>query len=317
LREAAPHHDRSPESAHGEFALVDNGLPLAAAQLNNRLNRCMVSVVQDPTARRDSDTPLKTPPGAGGDLAADNATHEMREQLLAASRRSVLGELASSLAHELNQPLAAIATFAQAGSRLLAGDRGDVARAREVLAEIAKQALRAGDVIRRMQQIIRHQEPAKVQVDCRELAEDFMVFAEPVARIHGVRITLDVADSLPPIQADPVQLLQLLMILFQNAIDAVKDLPRDRGSIVIALSQRGHQVELAVTDNGVGVGETAVDRLFRPFFTTKSGGTGLGLAICRSIAAHHGGDITFHSPPAGGARFCVNLPAGGVLPEGK
>jgi two-component system sensor kinase FixL len=244
------------------------------------------------------------------DRDAEDAAYHLRERVLAVGRWSLLGELASGLAHELNQPLAAITTFAQAGVRLLDQASPDLRRARAVLDDIASQALRAGDVIRRMRSLIRSQKAEKALVDCNALVQDFMVLAEPMARAHDVRVTLDLAPAVPPVEGDSPQLQQLLMILFRNAIDAVQGGAVSAAGREVGVVTRVENgaVCISVLDRGPGVPEAVARELFRPFFSTKADGTGLGLAICRNIAGQHSGDLYFENRPDGGARFWVRLP---------
>jgi two-component system, LuxR family, sensor kinase FixL len=240
--------------------------------------------------------------------AAADAAHDMHERILAVGRWSLLGEMASGLAHELNQPLAAIAAYAQAGSNLLAREPARVERARAVLTEITAQALRAGDVLERTRRLVRVQPQERRPTDCNEIVRDFMVLAEPLARVHGFTLSPSLAADMPPIDADVVQLQQLLMILFRNAIDAVENQPSGRRRITIITADDSGSVDLGVEDSGPGVSHEAAREMFRPFFTTKPGGTGLGLAVCRSIASQHGGQLMFANQPGGGARFWARLP---------
>jgi C4-dicarboxylate-specific signal transduction histidine kinase len=223
---------------------------------------------------------------------------------------AMLGELAAELAHELNQPLAAITAYADGAGRLLAQsqDPADLHRARQIIEAISGQALRAGDVIEQMRRLVRHEPGTIIRVSPNRIVRDLLVLVEPVLRHHGAELGLELVAELPVIRGDPVRLQQLLMILFRNAVDAIIQQPSGQRRVTFSTASRLDRVELAVTDTGPGVPEDAVPQLFQPFFTTKVGGTGLGLAAGRSIAAEHGGDLYFHNLPAGGARFWVELP---------
>jgi C4-dicarboxylate-specific signal transduction histidine kinase len=242
---------------------------------------------------------------------------DVRDPVHDASRYSsaelyaMLGELAAELAHELNQPLAAITAYADGAGRLLAqaSDPADLARARQIVEAIAGQAMRAGDVIEQMRRLVRHAPGRRMRVSPNRLVRDLLVLTEPVLRHHGAELGLDLAADLPLVHGDPVRLQQLLMILFRNAVDAISQQPPGRRRVVFSTRSQLDRVELAVTDTGPGVPADAVPRLFQPFFTTKPGGTGLGLAAGRSIAAEHAGDLNFCNLPDGGARFWVELPA--------
>jgi C4-dicarboxylate-specific signal transduction histidine kinase len=226
---------------------------------------------------------------------------------------AMLGELAAELAHELNQPLAAITAYADGAGKLLAKtpEPADLVRAREIVAAIAGQALRAGDVIEQMRRLIRH-EPGRWLITApNAVVTDLLVLAEPLARHHAARLDVELAADLPEVRADPVRLQQLLMILLRNALDAVDPMPPSRRRIRLGTAAHADRVRLVVSDSGPGVAQAVAHQLFEPFFTTKPGGTGLGLAAGRSIAAEHRGDLAFANLPDGGASFWVELPTMG------
>lgn len=233
---------------------------------------------------------------------------------------AMLGELAAELAHELNQPLAAITAYADGAGKLLAQssapDSPDLRRARQIVEAIAGQALRAGDVIEQMRRLVRAEPGRRATVYPNTVIRDLLVLVEPVVRHHAAELRLDLAPDLPPVCADPVRLQQLLMILVRNAVDAVASRPPGQRRITVSSAAHLDHVRLAVTDSGPGVPPAAVEQLFQPFFTTKAGGTGLGLAAGRSIAAEHGGDLLFENLHDGGARFWVELPAQREDPAG-
>lgn len=239
-----------------------------------------------------------------GQLAHDASRYSSAELY------AMLGELAAELAHELNQPLAAITAYADGAGRLLAQSRdpADLQRARQIVEAIAGQAMRAGDVIEQMQRLVRHEPGSWGPVFPNRLVRDLLVLVEPVIRHHEAELHLDLAADLPAVRGDPVRLQQLLMLLFRNALDAIAGQPAGHRHVTFSSCNRLGQVTLAVTDSGPGVPATAVPQLFQPFFSTKHGGTGLGLAAGRSIAAEHGGELYFRNLPAGGARFWVELP---------
>jgi len=177
------------------------------------------------------------------------------------------------------------------------------------LEQISVQALRAGEGIRRLRNFVRNREVKRETVDCRRLLEELRMLADSDARLHDVRLRLDCPVGLPPLHADPVQLQQVTLNLVRNAIEALAGAPEPLREVVIAAGLNADgDVEITVADQGPGVSADAIEQLFNPFYTTKTGGMGLGLAISRSIVRAHGGRL-WHSPntPAG-ACFHLTLP---------
>jgi two-component system sensor kinase FixL len=221
-----------------------------------------------------------------------------------------MGEMAAGLAHEINQPLAAIATYAQACQRFVRSPNRDDADVLEALEQISVQALRAGEVIRRLRNFVKNREVKREPVDCNRLLDDLRTLAETDARLHNVRLRIEAAPGLPSVYADPIQLQQVVLNLVRNAIDAMSEAPETRREVLLSTRQLPDgEIEIIVADHGSGLAPEAAEHLFNPFFTTKSGGTGLGLAISRSIVRAHGGRL-WHTPNEGtGARFHFTLPA--------
>jgi two-component system sensor kinase FixL len=235
----------------------------------------------------------------------------LRVRLTQFSRLSTMGEMAAGLAHEINQPLTAIATYAQACQRLLAQQHPEDAidDVRTALEQISQQSLRAGEVIRRLRNFVRNREVKRESVDCRRLLDELSTLAGADARLHDVTLRIDCASDLPVVHADAVQLQQVVLNLVRNAIDAMADVPAAQREINLSagLNSDG-DVEIAVSDRGPGLSPQAVEQLFRPFFTTKLGGTGLGLAISLSIVRAHGGRLWYTPAQRGGARLQFTLP---------
>jgi two-component system sensor kinase FixL len=228
-----------------------------------------------------------------------------------------MGEMAAGLAHEINQPLSAIAMYAQAGQRFMRSPTREDADVLEALEQINAQALRAGEVIRRLRNFVKNREVKREPVDCNRLLEDLRTLAETDARLHNVRLRIDDEPHLPTVYADPIQLQQVVLNLVRNAIDAMADVPESQREIVLSahLVPEG-EIEVVVADHGTGLAPDASEHLFNPFFTTKSGGTGLGLAISRSIVRAHGGRL-WHTPnERTGARFHFTLPVS-PAPKGE
>ncbi len=250
---------------------------------------------------------------------AEEAARQSEARLNHFARLSTMGEMAAGLAHEINQPLTAIATFSQAATRMLARpesiEREDLS---EALDQITAQALRAGEVIRRLRAFVKNREVRHERVDCRRVVEDSRLLLEADARSNNVQLRLQVADSLPPITADPVQLQQVLINLVRNAIEASIDVPGAHREVVVSAKLDGEgMVEVAVADHGHGLSPEAAERLFHPFFTTKPSGTGLGLVISSSIIRAHHGRLAYRSTPGGGCTFFFTLPPLGVLPSAE
>ena len=249
--------------------------------------------------------------------ATEDEARQLQERLTHFSRLSTMGEMAAGLAHEINQPLAAIATYAQACQRFMRSPNRDDADVLEALEQISVQALRAGEVIRRLRNFVKNREVKREPVDCNRLLDDLRTLAETDARLHNVRLRIDAAAGLPTVYADPIQLQQVVLNLVRNAIDAMSEAPAPRREVLLSTRQLPEgEIEIVVADHGSGLAPEAAEHLFNPFFTTKSGGTGLGLAISRSIVRAHGGRL-WHTPNEGtGARFHFTLPAA-PAPEGE
>lgn len=241
---------------------------------------------------------------------AEDEARVLQERLTHFSRLSTMGEMAAGLAHEINQPLSAIATYARACQRLIVQPDPEIEDIVGALEQINAQALRAGEVIRRLRNFVKNREVKREPVNCARLLEDLRTLAETDARLHNIRLRLDLQEPLPTVHADPIQLQQVVLNLVRNAIDAMADAPEDRREVVLATRVASDgEVQVTVTDHGTGLAPEATEHLFNPFFTTKASGTGLGLAISRSIVRAHGGRL-WHTPNDGcGVRFHFTLPA--------
>jgi two-component system sensor kinase FixL len=241
--------------------------------------------------------------------------HQTRERLAQFGRLSTLGEMAASLAHELNQPLTAIATYTQACQRLIESGQSDDDEILTALKKCNAQAQRAGEVIRRLRQFVKKKELGRREVSFDELFRDLTVLAEVDARDNGVSLTIDVAKGLPRVLVDAVQIQQVILNLIRNGIDAMMNVNHyDDGISVTVDKSPNDQVRIMVTDHGTGITKEDEKKIFQPFFTTKASGMGLGLAISRSIIESHGGVLSFTKNPSGGTTFHFTLP---VISEAK
>ncbi len=238
--------------------------------------------------------------------AAQEKVRSLQSELINVTRRSAMGAMASTLAHELNQPLAAIGNYA-AGSRraLEAGGQADAVAAS--VAAIERCALRAGNIIRSLRAITRESTSMRQTIDAGLLVREAAALAM-AAGGEAVTLHLDLADQLP-VSADPVQIQQVIVNLVRNAIDAVQG--SKRREIAIAARIAGGEARIQVDDSGPGIEPDLIDRLFESFVTSKADGMGIGLSICRTIVEAHGGRISAANRPGGGASLLVSLPAAG------
>jgi len=239
---------------------------------------------------------------------ARELARQQDERLQATSRLVTMGEMASTLAHELNQPLGAIASYNSGCINRLEAGQLDAAELRDIHDKIGRQARRAGEIIRRVHDFVRRSEPKREALLLNTVIRDAVGLIEADARKRRMRIISELAPDLPPITADPVMIEQILVNLVRNGMDAMADLPPEQRQVLIQTRQRNHMLEVRVTDRGCGIDPETAARLFQPFFTTKAEGMGMGLNICRSIAELHHGRLTFEPNPSGGTIFILTLP---------
>nr|MBO2487853.1 hypothetical protein [Gammaproteobacteria bacterium] len=241
---------------------------------------------------------------------AEDEARQLQERITHFGRISTMGEMAAGIAHEVNQPLAAIATYAQACQRLISTGDYSSEEIAEALAHIGAQALRAGEVIRRLRTFVKNREVRRELIEANRLLEDILTLAQTDARHNGVQIVVETASESPLVQADAVQIQQVILNLVRNSIDAMQGVPESRRQLTLRtrIDAEG-DVEFMVADRGPGIDPAVAAELFNPFFTTKPGGMGLGLSISRSIIRAHGGKLWCSPNPGGGARFFFTLPA--------
>jgi two-component system sensor kinase FixL len=239
---------------------------------------------------------------------AEEEAQRTRERLTHVSRLSTMGEMAGGLAHEINQPLTAITVYAQACARLLEHGAEHVDEMREALAQISAQAIRAGEVIRRLRAMVKQHATRRATIDCNQIVRELITLAGPDARANDIALRLELAPDPLPVCADVVQIQQVLLNLIRNAIDATLAVAQSARRIDIRTALLDDEVEVNVVDYGCGLTQEARERLFEPFFTTKSSGTGLGLSISRGIVRDHGGRLQCAPNPQGGSAFSFTLP---------
>jgi PAS domain S-box-containing protein len=220
------------------------------------------------------------------------------------SRVAMLGELSGALAHELNQPLTAILSNAQAAQRFLAQPAPDLAEVREILADIVAEDKRAGDIIQRLRRLFGKQDTPRQRLDAGDVVGGAVRLLRNDMINHGQTVRTELSDEALAVAADPVQLQQVMINLLMNASDA----QQDGGTIVARSARAGDGVQISIIDRGTGLAPAVLERLFDPFYTTKERGMGLGLSICRNIIGAHDGRLWAENNPGGGASFHVWLP---------
>jgi len=240
--------------------------------------------------------------------AAQEAVRESRERLTHVARLSTMGELATGLAHEINQPLTAITLYAQAAERLAALPTPDNAEILTALRQISTQSLRAGEIIKRLRALVRNRQTQEELLDLNAVVRELAVLVESDARSNDVRLVIELAPQLPQVVGDAVQLQQVMLNLVRNAIEAVQSAGSER-LVVLRTAPCPAGVEMSVSDLGPGVDPSIRERLFQAFATTKAEGTGLGLAISRSIMENHGGQLAWREHKPSGSCFYFQLPA--------
>jgi two-component system sensor histidine kinase TtrS len=244
--------------------------------------------------------------------AAEEARQHQIE-LAHVARLSTMGEMASGIAHELNQPLSAISNYTRGSIRMLqSGTNESREKLVEVMERVAAQAERAGEIIRQLRRFIRKEEPERKWVDINRLIRELVAFLQPELRKGKVSLDLQLDESLPLLWAHDIQLEQVLLNLTRNAIEAMHDVPQHRRRLLIrtAMYNEGN-IEVVVEDGGHGIPEILRENIFEPFITTKDQGMGLGLSISRGIIEAHGGKLLLDEMNRPGTRLRIILPIGG------
>lgn len=234
--------------------------------------------------------------------------HELQSELVHMSRLTALGEMSSALAHELNQPLSAIAGYLSGAQRLLARQQDATSeKLRDVLNKAVAQALRSGDIIRRLREFVSRGETAHHAESVAKLVEEASALALVGARQLGVRVVFDLDERVDHVLVDKVQIQQVVLNLIRNAVEAMAESPQRELTVASAPAPNG-MVDIRVTDTGPGIASEVAERLFQPFVTTKAQGMGVGLSICRTIIEAHGGRIWAEPNPQGGTAFHMTVP---------
>ena len=227
------------------------------------------------------------------------------EQMEHTIRLSLIGEMASTMAHEINQPLAAILTYARSCERRFEVG-SDIGRIREAVGRIAVHAERAGDIVKRMRELVRKSSSQQLPLDAASTFRDTLALFEPTAMAAGVALQADIPDRLPTICADRLQIEEIILNLLENALEATEG--NSERKIQIAVTAADGNLKVSVSDNGPGLAEGAREHLFEAFFTTKPKGLGLGLSLCRTIVEAHGGRLDVDDSKPGTTTFWFYLP---------
>jgi PAS domain S-box-containing protein len=263
--------------------------------------------------RRDQAGVLRLVLGAVTDISARKESEEQarqqQEQLVHFSRLTLLGEMASGIAHELNQPLMAVANYSQAALRRLRSDNGSAEQLRNCLEKSLQQALLAGEILKRLRRLVSRRPPEQSKTDLIEAVHEVVEMLRAEAERSQVQFRIQSSERLPQVIGDRVQLQQVLLNLVRNGLEAMQDTPADQRLLTVDSRQidRGH-VAVSVIDQGSGCDTQELERLFEPFFTTKAQGLGLGLSISRTIIESHGGQLTVRPNPTRGLTFQFTLP---------
>jgi PAS domain S-box-containing protein len=240
---------------------------------------------------------------------------QAQAELAHINRVTTMGELTASLAHEVNQPIAAAVTNANACLRWLAREHPDLQEAREAAMRIAKDGTRAAEIIKRIRSLFRKGTSERELVDLNEIIREMVVLLRSEAARYFVSFRTELSAEIPQIMADRVQLQQVLMNLILNGIDAMKDANETRELTIKSRQGENGQVLVSVSDTGAGLPSQQIDHIFKAFFTTKPHGTGMGLRISRSIVESHGGRLWAADNSPRGASFCFSLPTKAESPE--
>lgn len=291
---------RSPERTQSEIRCSDGSWALAMEHKTS--NGELVALRMDITRLKVAESALR---------ASLERQRELQGEFHHVSRLSAMGEMAATLAHELNQPLTAVINYIQACRRLLqSGAPASLPKVPELIGKAVDQAHRAGEIISHLRGFVTRGDSERMRADVNAVVVEACELALVGAKAEGIDVSMDLADDLPHATMDRVQIQQVIVNLVRNSIDALQDC--ERRSIAIRTCRTGlRDVSIAVSDNGPGLDPKVAENLFRPFNTSKKNGMGIGLSVCRSIVEEHGGTIGAAAVAGGGVVFTVELPVEG------
>lgn len=282
---------REVEAVKADGTIFPIALSVGEAKSGDR--RRFVAIIRDLSHQRE----------------AEQHARSLEMRLAQVDRFNLMGEMAAGIAHEINQPLSAIATYAQTGRRFLDREPGNTDALLEICEKIDAQARRAGQVIENVRKFIRRQEVSTELLDVNRVVAGVRDLIEVDAHAAGIPITFRYGDELPKVRGDAVQLQQVVLNLTRNAVDAMRGGSEVHRGIAVETLRTASGVRVSVTDHGPGVARSVGNDIFDPFVTTKSSGLGVGLAISRTIAQALGGKLEYGDNPEGGAVFSLELPA--------
>jgi two-component system sensor kinase FixL len=266
-------------------------MELAVGEMRIDEDRYFTGFIRDLTERQETETRMQ----------------ELQSELVHVSRLTALGEMASALAHEINQPLSAITNYLKGSELLLQRDQVPIEKVREAIGRAADEALRSGEIIRRLRNFVSRGETERHPESLSKLIEEASALALVGAKHHGMRVSMDFDRGVDQVFVDKVQIQQVVLNLIRNAIDATAE--QDERTLHVSVRDGGKGNSMVtVTDNGSGISREALEKLFQPFFTTKPQGMGVGLSISRTIIEAHGGHLRATNTDGGGARFEILLP---------
>ena len=240
---------------------------------------------------------------------SDERLQQQRERLEATAKLVAVGEMASMLAHQLNQPLSAVVNYNKSCLRRLRSGNPEPEQLAEIMEQASQEAARASAIIQRVREFVRKREPDRRPTEINSLVEQTLSFMRPEAEKYNVALKFEPAGAAPEVDADRIMIEQVVVNLVKNGIEAMKEIAGSRELRVATALHEGRFVRISVSDRGHGIAADAAEHLFEPFFTTKPGGMGLGLSVCRSIVEFHGGEIWATPDPDRGIAFHFTLPA--------
>ena len=277
-------------------------MDLAVSEIKLQDQHHFTGIIRDISERKQAALALKQ---------REEEARQNRERLAHISRISTMGEMATGIAHEINQPLTAIASYAQACRRMIQTGSSHTDELLRTMDKISVQAQRAGDVIQRLRNFIRKRESKRELCDLNALVRETILLAETDARVHDFRVEVALHQQSLLVVVDPIQIQQVILNLLRNAMEAMAGVADASESVTVTVATALHDPKAAqvlVTDRGTGVTEEIAERMFHPFFTTKSTGMGMGLSISRSIITSHGGSMGVAGNPERGITVYFTLP---------
>lgn len=240
---------------------------------------------------------------------AQQESRRLQDELFHAGRVSTMGELAGTLAHEINQPLSAIMSNAQAACRYLAAPTPDVDELKAILNDIVKEDARAGEVINRLRAFLKKEKMEFEPLDLNAVFREVVTLLHSDAARRGTTFSLKLDPRLPAVQGDKIQLQQVALNIVLNAFEGMQACPDAERGVLIRTWRQEARILAAVTDSGNGIPAGETEKIFKAFYTTKPQGLGMGLSICRSIITSHQGRLWAENNPNRGATFYISLPA--------